>query len=259
MTDSTSHEEKSSVKDKLDEKGVEILEKGPSFELSSEMESLEVGSSDQSLEAQSTVRKSTGDIEVTYYLRDIQPKMVNAWTKLFKNHENRVKISSGDIFRGAPEADALVSPANSFGFMDGGIDMVYTNMFGWQMQERLQKVIREDYNGENVVGNAIIIPAYSEEPNEEKIENMKKFNLCGGRPIKFLISAPTMRVPKDVNDTANAFLAFRAIILAVQKHNRDPENQPIRSVLCPGLGTAVGNMPFDRCAFQYCEKSEETT
>ena len=34
------------------------------------------------------------------------------------------QISFGDIFKGAPAADAIVSPANSFGFMDGGIDMV---------------------------------------------------------------------------------------------------------------------------------------
>ena len=34
------------------------------------------------------------------------------------------------------------------------------------------------------------------------------------QPIKFLISAPTMRVPLDVSDTVNAFLAFRAVILA---------------------------------------------
>ncbi|XP_076079504.1 uncharacterized protein LOC143049715 [Mytilus galloprovincialis] len=259
MTDGTSLQGKSSGKDKLGEKGVDILdilEKGPSFELSSEMESLELGSSDQSLEVQPPVRDSIGEIKVTYFLRDIKPKMVNAWSTLFKNHENRVKISSGDIFRGAPEADALVSPANSFGFMDGGIDMVYTNLFGWQMQKRLQKVIREDYNGENIVGNAIIIPAYGEEPDEERIENMKKFNLCGGRPIKFLISAPTMRVPKDVMSTSNAFLAFRATIIAVEKHNRNPENEPIRSVLCPGLGTAVGRMPFDRCAFQMLEAFE---
>ena len=26
-----------------------------------------------------------------------------------------------------------VSPANSFGFMDGGIDMAYSLHFGWQM------------------------------------------------------------------------------------------------------------------------------
>ena len=35
-----------------------------------------------------------------------------------------MQISYGDIFEGAPSADAIVSPANSFGFMDGGIDMV---------------------------------------------------------------------------------------------------------------------------------------
>ena len=43
------------------------------------------------------------------------------------------QISEGDIFEGGPEADAIVSPANSFGFMDGGIDMVYSRHFGWQM------------------------------------------------------------------------------------------------------------------------------
>jgi len=29
--------------------------------------------------------------------------------------------------------DFQVSPANSFGFMDGGIDMAYSSRFGWQM------------------------------------------------------------------------------------------------------------------------------
>lgn len=28
-----------------------------------------------------------------------------------------------------------VSPANSFGFMDGGIDLAYSLHFGWQMYE----------------------------------------------------------------------------------------------------------------------------
>jgi len=39
-----------------------------------------------------------------------------------------------------------------------------------------------------------------------------KFN--EGQPIKYLISAPTMRVPWDISETANAYLAFRGIILA---------------------------------------------
>lgn len=196
------------------------------------------------------------EIKVTYFFRDIMEKMVDAWTKLFKGHEERVKISSGDIFKDAPAVDALVSPANSFGFMDGGIDMVYTNLFGWQMQKRLQKVIREEYDGENIVGNAIIIPAYDEEPDETVIGALKKHNYNEGQPIKYLISAPTMRVPKDVVETTNAYLAFRAVILSVQKHNRNPQNQPIRSVLCPGLGTAVGRMPVDRCAYQMLQAYE---
>ena len=198
----------------------------------------------------------TEEIKVTYYLRDIRGKMVRAWTKMFKNYEDRVKISLGDIFEQAPAVDAIVSPANSFGYMDGGIDMIYTNLFGWQMQERLQKVIREDFDGENIVGNAIIIPAYDKEPDENVIQSMKEKNICGGQPIKFMISAPTMRVPKEVLDTNNAYLAFRAVILAIHKHNRNQENQPIKSVLCPGLGTAVGRMPFDRCAYQMLQAYE---
>lgn len=32
--------------------------------------------------------------------------------------------------------------------MDGGIDMVYSKHFGWQLQERLQQHLRADYDGE---------------------------------------------------------------------------------------------------------------
>lgn len=145
--------------------------------------------------------------------------------------------------------DAIVSPANSFGFMDGGIDMVYIRHFGWQMQHRLQAVLKEDYNGELPVGQAAIIKTLSANDSNKKFED-PKFN--EGKLIKYLISAPTMRVPLNVTDTVNAYLAFRAVIIAVKEHNKaveNPEDQ-ITSVLCPGLGTAVGEMPPKRCAFQ---------
>ena len=35
-----------------------------------------------------------------------------------------------------------------------------------------------------------------------------------GLPIEWLISAPTMRVPAVIQDTANAYLAFRAVLIA---------------------------------------------
>jgi hypothetical protein len=50
------------------------------------------------------------------------------------------------------------------------------------------------------------------EHHNRNVVDWSKFN--EGQPIKYLISAPTMRVPMDVSDTSNAYLAFRAIILA---------------------------------------------
>ena len=58
-----------------------------------------------------------------------------------------------------------------------------------------------------------------------------------------------MRVPSNVADTLNAYLAFRAALRAVAEHNARGHS-PIRRVLCPGLATAVGQMPVARCARQ---------
>lgn len=80
---------------------------------------------------------------------------------------------------------------------DGGIDWVYSARFGWQLMERLQEVIKTEYYGELLVGQAAIIPT-----NDPK------------SIIKYLISAPTMRVPADLRGTPNAYLAFRASLIS---------------------------------------------
>jgi O-acetyl-ADP-ribose deacetylase (regulator of RNase III) len=184
-------------------------------------------------------RRRTVMTAVSYILRDIKPELAAAWGRCFGGEKN-VEVSCGDIFE--RRADAIVSPANSFGFMDGGIDLVYSHRFGWDLQQRLQQHLREEHDGELPIGQAVII-----ETNDAA--------------IPLLISAPTMRVPMNVADTLNAYLAFRAVIRAVRQHNKSAI-QPIRSVLCPGLGTAVGRMPADRCARQmwaaylYAEKGE---
>jgi hypothetical protein len=72
---------------------------------------------------------------IVFELRDIDPDVVSAWQKYFKGVPN-VCISLGEIFERS--ADAIVSPANSFGYMDGGIDLVYLHRFGWELQTRLQ-------------------------------------------------------------------------------------------------------------------------
>ncbi len=79
--------------------------------------------------------------------------------------------------------DAVVSPANSFGFVDGGIDLLYAQHFGWEVQDRLQELIRTRHR-ELLVGSAKMVET-------------------GHARIPFLIAAPTMRVPMILRESVN--------------------------------------------------------
>jgi O-acetyl-ADP-ribose deacetylase (regulator of RNase III) len=166
-------------------------------------------------------------MSITIYLRDLNQTLVEAWLRTFADRPD-VKPSAGQIFD--IRADAIISPANSFGFMDGGIDYIYSGHLGWHVQDRLQDIIRRDHDGELPVGMAVLLPTDHAD-------------------IPYLISAPTMRVPEDVSGTVNAFLAFRAALRVVVQANREQPDK-ITSVLCPGLGTATGRMSPQACAWQ---------
>lgn len=136
------------------------------------------------------------------------------------------------------DSDAVVSPANSFGFMDGGIDMAYSQHFGWQVQERLQSLIRDKHHGELLVGLAEIV----------ETDNLR---------VPFLIAAPTMRVPMKLQDSVNPYLAARAVFLLIQYDTFERGmlageriGDAVKSVAFPGLGTGVGGIGPQTCAHQ---------
>jgi O-acetyl-ADP-ribose deacetylase (regulator of RNase III) len=166
--------------------------------------------------------------DVRIHLRDRSGGVVAAWRAAFDGARN-VFISEGDIFAG-PAADGIVSPANSFGYMDGGIDGAYAERFGPEVCERLRVLIRAAWDGELPVGCAAVVET-------------------GDRAIPFLVSAPTMRVPMNVSETVNAYLAFRAALIAVREANRRRPGM-IRSILCPGLCTFHGHMSPEKSARQ---------
>ena len=112
--------------------------------------------------------------------------------------------------------DAVVSPANSFGFMDGGVDWAYLRFFGDQLQTRVQLVIRLQKFQELQVGSAVAVPTYHE-------------------AIRFLIVAPTMRVPKIITDPADIMLATRAAVRAALDFR-------FEHVVMPGMGTGCGQV-----------------
>lgn len=149
-------------------------------------------------------------------LSAIDPKLIDAWKDFFAT-ENNMTISEGDITK--IKCDAIVSPANSFGFMDGGLDHALSERFGWDLEKRLQKMIKDLPEGELLVGQALLLET-------------------GNEDIPYLISAPTMRIPTNFNiDTSiNAYLAMKAILIKAKSEDR------ISAVAIPGLCTGVGRM-----------------
>ena len=148
------------------------------------------------------------------WLVDVDGELSEAWEREFAGLDN-VFVRKGDILSMAQ--NTLVSPANSYGWMDDGIDALYTSYFGLQLQARLQRDIDEQREGKLAVGAALLVPT-------------------GDQRIPWLISAPTMENPGPVSPE-NAFFAMSAALKLAAKH---PER--VSRLFCPGLGTGVGGV-----------------
>ena len=148
-----------------------------------------------------------------------------AWRSHFRAADD-VQVLKDDICH--VRCDALVSPANSFGFMDGGLDYGLSERFGWELQDRLQAQIAGRPLKELLVGEALIIAT-------------------ADRKIPWLISAPTMRVPMRLRQSVNAYLAMKAILTVAFAHKELPA---IETVAIPGLGTGCGFLSPNTAALQ---------
>jgi len=160
-------------------------------------------------------------------LVDRSAPLVAAWEEAFEAFP-QVEPRLADFF--SFHTDAMLSPANSFGIMDGGLDLAIRETLGFSVQEAAQRIIVGRHHGELAVGSAEIIET-------------------GDARWPFLVVAPTMRVPENIAQTVNAYLAFRAALLAVRRHN-EAGRRPIRTILSPGLGTGIGGLEPRKCAAQ---------
>lgn len=154
------------------------------------------------------------------YFRDNNPEIVEPVKALFPEWD----VACRDIFDPSVKADIIVSPANTIGRMDGGIDQIYINYFGWQLEKRLMRDIQNVYGGKLPIGQAHLITTYD-------------------KKIPLMISAPTMEWPPgDVSKTRNAFHAFWATLVCANTVGVQAMGK-IPSILLPGLCTATGRMP----------------
>lgn len=161
-------------------------------------------------------------------LVDVQRELCENWQEAFKDF-SEIKVHHG-YFQEIKAYDCLVSPANSFGLMDGGIDLAIRNYFGIKIQYNVQKIIQKEFYGEQPVGTSIIVDTEHEEH-------------------PFLAHTPTMRVPCDISNTDNVYNAMFAMLRAVSNFNKTSKYK-IEKVLCPGLGTATGRVPLKEAARQ---------
>jgi O-acetyl-ADP-ribose deacetylase (regulator of RNase III) len=160
-------------------------------------------------------------------LTDPKTELCDAWAAAFRTYPE-VEIFNGR-FEQLPVFDCIVSAANSFGLMDGGVDLAITNFFGSALQASVQEGILTQYNGEQPVGTSLIV-------------------MTGNLTHPFVAHTPTMRVPMPITNTDNVYLAMKAMLQAVKDFNAEIER--IQTVVCPGLGTATGRMPAAEAARQ---------
>ncbi|GHF50927.1 ADP-ribosyltransferase domain-containing protein [Streptomyces griseosporeus] len=159
-------------------------------------------------------------------LTDVNESVVEAWRAAFADTPG-IEIRKGSILD--EDVDAWVTPTNSRGRMDGGVDAVIKRYLGSGIQVRVQRAIRDRFAGSLPVGSAVCVPS-------------------GATVPRYLISTPTMvRSSQNVSATLNVALACAAAFQAVHRQNRKKPGS-IRSVALVGLGAQTGQVPARVCA-----------
>lgn len=125
-----------------------------------------------------------------------------------------IVVKRGDITQ--LSCDAIVNPANSFGYMGGGVAGAIKRIGGNEIErEAVSKApIR--------VGSAIATTA-------------------GTLPCKYVIHAPTMKHPAMRINVNNVKQATRAALKLGVELN-------LKTIAIPGMGTGVGRVPVEDAA-----------
>lgn len=160
-------------------------------------------------------------------LGDLNSEVAIALAAAFEGVD-QVEVVEGNLLD--TSCDAIVSPANSFGDMGGGIDKAIDDFHGGAAQQAVNAAIAEQWYGELPVGAALVVRLSS-------------------RRVPFVVAAPTMRTSGNVGETINAYLAMRAALVAVLRHNATA-GSPIQGLAVPGLCTGVGGMAYAKAGEQ---------
>ncbi|MBB3049489.1 O-acetyl-ADP-ribose deacetylase (regulator of RNase III) [Prauserella isguenensis] len=186
----------------------------------------------------------------------VDEPLARAWESVVGKVSGPVSVHHGSVLDVG--ADAVVSPANSYGWMRGGIDAMYTKAFPG-IEQRVRSAVLAYHGGELPVGEALAVPT--------------------GEPMPmWLISAPTMREPGEQlpPDTVHPYLAAKAVFTLWAEGAADttegadggetvaaagggavPLRDVVTTIALPGLGTGVGGVAPATCAHQVAAAWDE--
>lgn len=77
--------------------------------------------------------------DIRLILVDPSAELCRAWSLEFEGYDS-VKVLNG-YFEELSEYDCIVSARNSFGLMDGGVDLAIIRYFGIELMDRVQEQI----------------------------------------------------------------------------------------------------------------------
>jgi O-acetyl-ADP-ribose deacetylase (regulator of RNase III) len=170
----------------------------------------------------------------------VDEPLARAWLSVPATVDGSIRVHRGSVLD--VTAEAVVSPANSLGWMRGGIDAVYARAFPG-VEQNVRSAILALHGGELPIGEVVVVPTGEIAP-------------------AWLISAPTMRQAGErlPEDTVHPYLAARAVFLEWRdgrlEHGIDVR-QAVDTIAMPGLGTGVGGVAPETCARQVAAAWEE--
>lgn len=156
---------------------------------------------------------------------DTNQAVVDALRRQFERFPE-VEVSRGDIT--AMASGVVVSPANSHGFMDGGVDKLYSAFFGPSLTRAVRDAVLGRPEGLLPVGAAVAVAT-------------------GHSRIHHVIIAPTMEMPEHV-PASHAYRALRAALRLMSEDESLGE-----ALYSPGLTTLVGGVAPELAAAEMSE------
>lgn len=152
------------------------------------------------------------------YLLDQNRKMCEAWSRRFIGLDNVeiVNDTFSEFMLGHPTIEGIVSPANSFGIMDGGYDKAIIDCLGRPAQYNVFCMLNIKYNNYQPVGTCMAVPY----------------------DMYTILHTPTMRYPEKIKDD-------RVVYNCMYSCLNEAKKSKLNSVVIPAFGACTGMLDFD--------------